>query len=428
MLRKLLTLVATILVLSMVAVAIMIARQRPPAIDGSDGQAQSLAWWSRKAIQGMFDYRVGSGARSGYVAMFARDGEIVYATSAGYANVERRIPMTLDTRMRIASLTKPITAAAAMSLVEDGLLGLDDPVSKYIPIAADLRVAASHERNGDGEFDTVPLSSPLLVRHLLMFASGIGGSGSIGSTSDLGMLWKERGVSGGSGSLQQRVERALTLPLFEQPGTTWRYGGSADVLARVMEVATGQSFPEILRQRIFQPLGMVHTEHLPTPERQGELARVYTQAENGDLVLMQKRIDEKRDWTPGGGGLVSTVGDYMRFGLMMRNGGTHEGVKILEPETVAEMTRPHLESGVLVGQSLEGLGWGLGMSVVVDSEKSITIDRDGDFWWAGYYGAHWSVSTEADLVGVVFAQNEPGPHSDTPFASGAAISLALAGL
>ena len=148
--RKLLSLVAAIVVLPMVIVAIIAILQRPPAIDGSDGQADSLAWWSRKAIQGMFDYRVWSGARSGYIAMFARDGEIVYATSAGYADVERRVPMTLDTRLRIASLTKPLTAAAAMSLVEDGLLTLDDPVAKYIPIAAHLRVATRHERNADG--------------------------------------------------------------------------------------------------------------------------------------------------------------------------------------------------------------------------------------------------------------------------------------
>ena len=186
-------------------------------------------------------------------------------------------------------MTKPITAVAAMSLVEDGLLGLDDPVSKYIPVAAELRVARRHERSADGGFDSVPLSSPLLVRHLLMFASGIGGNTSIGDDSDLEALWQERGVSGGSGNLQERVERALSLPLFEEPGTTWRYGGSADVLARVMEVATGQPFAEILQQRIFQPLGMVHTEHLPPPERQGDLARVYTQDENGHLVLAPKR-------------------------------------------------------------------------------------------------------------------------------------------
>jgi CubicO group peptidase (beta-lactamase class C family) len=271
MLRKALAVVALLSAPCAASVAAIAAHQRAPAIDGGEGDAEPLAWWSRRAIQAMFDYRVWSGARSGYVAMFARGGVIVYATSAGYADVDRRIPMTLDTRFRIASLTKPITAMAAMTLVEDGLLSLDDPVSKYIPIAADLRVATSHEHNAEGGFDTVPLSSPMLVRHLLMFASGIGGSASIGDDSELEALWQEQGVFGGTGSLQQRVEHALTLPLFEQPGTVWRYGGSADVLARVMEVATGQSFPEILEERIFQPLGMVHTEHLPPPERRGKL-------------------------------------------------------------------------------------------------------------------------------------------------------------
>jgi len=428
MLRKLLLSIAVILSLSLLAVAVAIARQRPPVIDGSDGEAEPLAWWSQKAIQALFDYRVGSGARSGYIALFAHEGEIVYATTSGWADVERRVPMTLDTPVRIASMTKPITAAAAMSLVEDGLLSLDDPVSKYIPVAGGLRVATSFERNADGGFDTVPLSSPLLVRHLLMFASGIGGNSTLGDDSDLEALWQEQGAHGGPGSLQQRVERALTLPLFEPPGTAWRYGESADVVARVMEVASGQPMPEILQQRILGPLGMTHTEYLPPPERQGDLALVYTQDEKGHLVRAPKRIDEETDWTPGGGGLVSTAGDYLRFGLMMRNRGSLDGVRVLEPETVAEMTRPHVESGVLVDQGLEGLGWGLGMSVVVDSAKSITIDHDGDFWWAGYFGTYWAVSPEADLVGVVLSQNEPGPYSGLAFAPGAAMSLALAGL
>ena len=427
MLRRISSAIVVIVVLAIGALAVLVAAQRAPVIDGSGTDARPLAWWSRKAIQAIFDYRVWSGARSGFVAMFARDGEIVFATTSGYADVEREIPMSLDTRVRIASLTKPVTAVAAMTLVEDGLLALDDPVAKYIPVAASLRVATSHERNAAGGFDTEPLASPLLVRHLLMFASGTGGSGSIGEATDLGLLWQERGVSSGAGSLQQRVERALTLPLFEPPGTRWRYGASADVLARVVEVASGQSFPDVLRERVFEPLGMSRTEHLPPPEGQADLARVYGQDEHGGLVLVEKRVDEVTDWTPGGSGLVSTVGDYMRFGLMLRGRGTLDGVTILEPETVAEMTRPHLDHGVLASQGLEGLGWGLGFAVVVDAEKSLTIDHDGDFWWAGYFGTFWSVSPEADLVGVVFSQYEPGPYTDTPIAPGAATSLAVAG-
>ncbi len=428
MARRILTAFLAFLALPSLVLAVVVARQRPAAIDGSEGDAPNLAWWSRKAIQGLFDYRVWSGARSGYIAMFARDGEIVFATTAGWADVENEIPMTLDTRLRIASLTKPITAVSAMTLVEDGLLSLDDPVSKYIPVAAEVRVATNHQRNASGGFDTLPPSGPLLVRHLLMFASGIGGSASIGDDSDLEALWQAEGIVAGQGCLADRVDHALTLPLFEEPGTAWRYGGSADVLARVVEVAAGQPFPEVLRERIFEPLGMRSTEHLPAPERQADLARVYTWNEDEELVLMEKRIAEAREWTPGGGGLVSTIGDYMRFGLMLRNRGTLGGVKVLEPETVAEMTRPHIKSGVLTSEGLDGLGWGLGMAVVVDADASITIDRDGDFWWAGYFGTYWATSPEADLVGVVFSQHEPGPYSDLQWASGAAVSLAMAGL
>ena len=119
-----------------------------------------------------------------------------------------------------------------------------------------------------------------------------------------------------------------------------------------MEVAAGKPFSEILSERVFGPLGMSSTEHLPPPARQGDLARVYTQDENGTLVLEPKRIAEVSDWSPGGGGLVSTAGDFMRFGLMLRNGGSLDGAKILEPETVAEMTRPHVEHGVLTEQGL----------------------------------------------------------------------------
>lgn len=419
-----------ILLVLVVGVGSCLSIQRAPIIDGRDASVTPLAGWTHPLIQGLFDYRVWSGARSGYVAMFAREGEIVYATTSGFANVEERVPMTLDTRMRIASITKPVTAVAAMTLVEQGRLGLDDPVSRYVPEAGDLRVATSHARNATGGFDTEPLAEPLRVRHLLMFASGIGGSRSIGEDTDLGVLWQEQGVGaeGARGSLAERVARAMALPLFEAPGTRWRYGGSADVLARVVEVASGRSFDAYLRETIFEPLGMTSTGHLPPPGQQGELARVYTQNAEGELELMAKRVEEARDWTPGGGGLVSTVRDYMRFGLMMRNRGELDGVRILRPETVELMTRPHLEGGVLQGQGMEGLGWGLGMAVVVDADATPVPDHAGDFWWAGYFGTYFGVSRELDLVSVVFSQYEPGPHTDLPLAVHGSAAIAAMGL
>ena len=143
MLRKLLLGLSALLIVVAVALLVLSAIQRKPVIDGSQASTEPLAWWSQKLIQGVFDYRVWSSARAGYIAMFAHKGEIVYATTAGYADVENRIPMTLDTRVRLASLTKPVTAVAALILVEDGLISLDDPVSRFIPAAANLRVANS---------------------------------------------------------------------------------------------------------------------------------------------------------------------------------------------------------------------------------------------------------------------------------------------
>ena len=206
MLRKLLLGLSALFIAAAVTLLVLSAMQRKPVIDGSQASAEPLAWWSQKLIQGVFDYRVWSGARSGYIAMFAHKGEIVYATTAGHADVENRIPMTLDTGVRLASLTKPVTAVAALILVEDGLISLDDPVSRFIPTAANLRVASSYYHNDAGEFDTAPLASPLLVRHLLMFASGIGGSSAIGGDSDLEKLWQEQGIYSGTGSLAQRVD------------------------------------------------------------------------------------------------------------------------------------------------------------------------------------------------------------------------------
>jgi CubicO group peptidase (beta-lactamase class C family) len=331
-------------------------------------------------------------------------------------------------------MTKAVTAVAALILIEEGRLGLDDPVARWIPAFADARVATSHDARPDGTFAMVPADPAPSVRHLLTFASGIGPG--LDDAGDLTRLWEERGLDapGLGGTLAERVERVAALPLFEHPGERWRYGGSADVLARVVEVASGEPFDAFLARRIFAPLGMTSTGFLPPPEQRAEIARVYTQDEHGDLVLAP-REDQRLDWTPGGGGLVSTVGDYLRFALMLWNEGAYDGVRVLSPETVRAMREPHVPSGVLASTgdfggsyTLEGLGWGLGVAVTVDADGTPYPDRDGDFWWAGYFGTHFFVSPSTGLVGVLVSQNEPGPHSDPPIAVYVARSLAFYGL
>jgi len=365
------------------------------------------------------------GLQSGYVAMFARDGQVVYGTTAGYADIASGTPMTLDTRFRIASMTKPVTATAAMILVEEGRLRLDDPVSNYIPAAANLRVATSQSAAADGTFATTALDRPLTVRALLTFSSGIGGAD---NTSDLDKLWAANNIYAGSGSLADRVGRIMTLPLFAQPGTQWRYGWSADVLARVVEVACGTPFGDFVTNRILEPLGMTSTEFLSGMSSRDKLATMYTQDASGRLVPVDSVRGDSPDWTPGGSGLVSTAGDYMRFALMLGNGGTYQGTQILKPETVALMTKPQVQSGVLVDQGIQGLGWGLGMAVVVDANATATFDRTGDFWWSGVYGTTFFVSPSTGLVGVVLSQNQTGKYSAVPFVIYLTQALAFLGL
>ena len=350
--------------------------------------------------------------QSGYVAAFARDGVVVSAVSAGYADREAGLPMRIDTRFRLASMTKPVTAVAAMILIEQGRLQLEAPVAEFIPQAADLRVATSKDLRPDGTFPTEPLRRPLTVRDLLMFQSGIGAKD---EDSDLGRVWASNDIYAGSGSLGDRVVRLLSAPLYEQPGERWRYGWSADVLARVVEVAANKPFDEFLRDQIFLPLGMEHTSFLPPTDRREGIAAMYTQNADGELELVPMPASDAPFWTPGGSGLVSTAGDYLRFALMLWNDGAYDGTRILSASTVREMTTAHITEGVLVEEGIDGLGWGYGLAVVVDADASQMIDEDGDFFWSGYYATTFFVSPKKGVVGVVLAQNQPSEHSPIPY-------------
>lgn len=384
-----------------------------------------LAWWSRAAMDAYLRFEVWRGSRSGFVVMFARDGWPVYANAVGWADIAGQRPMRVDTPMRFASMTKPVTAVAALQLVEAGVIHLDDPVATYLPAFADLRVATRHTRDRDGGFATEPAQLSMTIRHLLTFSSGIGPGRD--DPSDLWQHWQANGPRTlASGPLAPRIDHLAGLPLFENPGERWRYGWSADVLARVVEVASGQPFDEYLQEHIFVPLGMAQTRFLLSVRDRSALAVVYTQDASGELVPVIPRSDT--DFPEGGSGLVSTAADYMRFALMLWNEGEYRGARVLRAETVQDMRRLHVPSGVLAGEGIDGMGWGLGMAVTADAQASRTPDRDGDFWWAGYFGSTFFVSPATGLVGVLLSQNEPGPYSDDPVAIYIAQALAFAGL
>jgi CubicO group peptidase (beta-lactamase class C family) len=397
-----------------------------PVADSSIEDPRGISSFRKWAVDRFLGFNTLIGTNSGYIAVFARDGQVVHATTSGYADIESGRPMQLDTRVRIASMTKTITAVAALILVEEGLVGLDDPVERYIPAAGELRVATSHEFDEDGTLPTAPLARPLTVRDLLTFASGIG---DVSDPSDLGQLWAANDIYASTGSLADRVDRVMTLPLFAQPGEVWRYGWSADVLARVIEVAAEEPFQRFLESRIFTPLGMTSTSFRAHVEDPSKLATVYMKEKGEGLVPVPSPPREPVDWTPGGGGLVSTAGDYMRFALMLWNGGTYDGVQILSEETVELMTQVHVRSGVLADRNIDGVGWGLGLAVVADADATPMVDRNGDFWWSGYYSTTFFVSPETGLVGLVLAQNEPGlDNPNRPYAVHIAPAFVFMGL
>jgi len=375
-------------------------------------EPEGLSGWRRLAIDGVLDGRVFMGARSGYVALIARNGRLIHAKTAGYQDVEAKIPMAIDTRFQMASMTKPIVAAAAMILVEEAKLGLDDLVSDYLPAVGAMPVALLDEA---GEvIGTTPQTTPMKIRHLLSFSSGIGGAGF--EQTPLALRWREDGLYSGEGNLGDRVERLASLPLFEEPGTKWRYGASLDVMARIIEIVANEPLEVFMERRIFTPLEMHATRYGKDTPTDVPLAKMYTQSESGDLVPDEGPLYHAADWTPGGSGLVSTAPDYMRFALMLWNEGEYDGVRILRPETVQRMRQLEVESGVLDIMGIEGLGFGFGVSVVADEEATVMASRNGDFWWSGAYGTNFWVSPSTGIVLVVLQQNKMSENGGTPIA------------
>ena len=393
-----------------------------PAADSNNKTGANLSWFKRAAMDAYMKYSVLVGDRSGFITMFAQDGQVVHSSSVGWADIESKKPMRIDTQMRFASMTKPVTAIAALILVNDGKLRLNDQVASYIPSFDNLRVAVTENKNSAGVFDTRPSEKPLLVKHLLMFSSGIGPGYS--KASDLYKHWMANGIrSHESGGLAERVEKLSQLPLFEEPGSVWRYGSSADVLARVIEVVSGEAFDVFLEERIFSQLGMDNTRFLHTVPDHKILAQVYTQDSDGELVLAPKRIDS--EWNEGGSGLVSTASDYMRFALMIWNGGEFDGVRILPKQVISDMKLPHVKKGVFARRDVKGLGWGLGVGIVVNEDSTLP-SKLGDIFWGGYYGTTFFISPSTGLVGVILSQNEMSPHSggyQTPIYAIQAIAL-----
>jgi CubicO group peptidase (beta-lactamase class C family) len=382
----------------------------PEAVGSSSSRLARIAAWQQSQVD--------AGAFSGAVAAIARNGKVAYLRAVGFRDRAKTIPLQSDAIFWIASMTKPVTSVAAMMLVEEGKLDLAAPVPRYLPELKDVMVGVEIKDPVTGKTDLAlePQKRPMTVEDLLRHTAGlVYGVGGTKVEQLYKSLYGTAGVYRRDKTLADFVTGLAKLPLAHQPGEVWDYGLSVDVLSRVVEVASGQPFDQFLETRLFKPLGMADTGFY-VPE--AKLSRLVDPPAGGrggppDSVLAD--VTQPTKLFSGGGGLVSTAADYLRFGQMLLNRGELDGVRILSPATVRRMTTNALPSDIrfagyasgLVGPQA-GATWGLGFAVRSDAAWSVVPGSVGSFNWMGTSGTYFWVDPAEQLVAVQMIDAAPG--------------------
>ncbi len=366
-------------------------------------------------ITEIFNAKVREGEIPGYVALVARNGKIAYFEAHGVQNPNTGKPMSRDSIFRIYSMTKPVTSVAAMILVEEGKMKLSDPVSKYLPELANLNVAVNADTaKTPSEIKTRPAKNPIRVVDLLMHTSGLTyaffkpfpGGGAVEQ------MYLESGVNDLNISNAELVTRISKLPLKFEPGTTWWYSRSTDVLGRLVEVVSGMTLGEFFEARISKPLGMRDTAFRVAPGKTTRFAEPFDDDKKG-LILQYINPTRPVKFEAGGQGLTSTVMDYARFLHMLLNGGELDGKRVLGRKTVELMTMDHVGQVYDHGPFyLPGQSHGFGLLGAVRTEgpraPALLNAMDGsvgEYYWAGYAGTYFWVDPEEQLIAVYMMQS-----------------------
>ena len=362
-------------------------------------------------IRPVLQAQVDSGKFAGVVMAVARHGKLAYVESVGLMDIAHATPMRADAVFQICSMTKPVTAAAVLQLVERGKLRLDDPVSKFIPAFANVMVyaggPAAHPALRDPE-------RPITIANLLTHTSGLT-YGLFGNTP-VDTIYRGANLMPGERTIAQFADSAARLPLMFSPGSAWNYGVSLDVLGRVIEVVSGTSFDRYLHDELFVPLRMDETAFRGRPDLDARLATLYVRGPDGRLVANPGPLcGDSRPVAKilaGGAGLFSTPGDYLRFAQMLLNGGELDGKRVLKRETVAMMTRNQLPPAIARipknALGMEGYGQGFGGAVLVDSVAAGIPGAPGIYRWWGYAETYFWVDPKADLIALMWTQFVPG--------------------
>ena len=355
---------------------------------------------------------------AGAVTLVARLGRVGHLEAVGWRDLEARAPMETDTLFRIASMTKAVTSVAAMQLYESGALLLDDPVSRYLPAFGSVEVLSP----GGG---LAPPVRPVTVRHLLTHTSGL--SYRFLAPPQLATRYIEAGITDGlaqtPGTVGEMVDRLAALPLLHEPGARFTYSLGVDVLGRVVEVVSGRSLAEYMRDEIFEPLGMVDTGFFRDPADADRYATVYAPGPGGLVEVPADPVtspdgrtvysagypyDGPRTYHSGGAGLTSTISDYARFLLALLNGGELDGARILGRRTVQLMTRDHLAG---LGVPDAGQRFGLGFAISGDPGVTGGPRSEGAFGWLGFFNTVYWVDPEEQLVAIIMTQLYPNNRS-----------------
>ena len=399
----------------------------PDSVGLSAKRLQRVSAWMRSQVERQ--------RLPGVSVLINRRGDNAFFEAVGLADVEAGKPLAADTIFRIYSMTKPITSVAAMMLYEEGRFQLDEPIAKFLPEFTEMQVWTG----GDLDHPRLePARSLITVRQLLTHTSGLTYEFMMNSPVDA--LYREHKIRypGRTGTLAEVTQRLARLPLLFHPGSRWHYGVSTDVLGRLVEAISGQPLDRFFAERIFQPLGMVDTGFVVPADKLDRFAALYVPAPGSvrptpmdgvrpDQLHMEPKGGIKLADPPngnfaqpggtlsGGGGLTSTIADYLRFCRMLRNKGELDGQRLLGRKTVEFMTQNHLPGSLAdMGQARffneapgEGMGFGLGFTVVLDSAKAQTMGSPGEYFWHGMASTQFWIDPVEDLIVLQMAQLAP---------------------
>ena len=349
------------------------------------------------------------GELAGIQAVVARRGELAYARCFGQMDVAAGKPVQWDTMWRIYSMSKPITSVAVMMLYEEGHFHLTDPVSRFIPAFQEAKVFAGGTEDA---FETVDPLREITIHDLLTHTAGL----AYGLSPDdavekiyIKQMWESEGFDR-STPLADVIDTVAALPLAYQPGTDWRYSMATDVLGYLVQVVSGMPFDVFLQERILDPLGMIDTHFAVPRDKLDRFAVNYGPAKGGGLEVIDDPV-ESEFATPtrcpsGGGGLISTAPDYMRFARMLSNGGELDGVRLLGRKTIELMTMNHLPAGMHIWDDV-AMGFGLGVGVLIDQAQSKALGTVGQYGWGGAANTHFWIDPQESLIGLLMLQFMP---------------------